>query len=100
MAVRNEVLEKDRKAIKKIIKIINKQLVVFENPLEDEALIELFSSRYNLKNEDIKEWLSITTWSREKNISEKKINKIQQKLKQFNVIDTIVNADKLIVDLF
>jgi ABC-type nitrate/sulfonate/bicarbonate transport system substrate-binding protein len=100
MAVRNEVLENDKNAIKTIIKIINKQLVAFENPLENQELIELFSKRYNLKIEDIKEWLSITTWSSKKSIFEKKIYKIQEKLKQFKVIDEIVDADRLIEKLF
>jgi len=100
MAVRNEVLENDKNAIKKIIKIINKQLLDFENPLGNNDLIHLFSQRYNLKVEDIKAWLAITTWSRKKSISENKIQKIQEKLKQFKVIDEIVDADRLIEKLF
>ena len=100
IAVRNEVLENDKNAIKKMIKVINKQLKTFENPLENKKLVTLFSKRYQLKIEDIEAWLKITKWSRKKNISVKKINKIQQKLKQFGVIENVVDADKLIRNLF
>lgn len=100
IAVRNEVLEEDRNTIKKIIKIINKQLKEFENPLENNDLIHLFSQRYNLKIEDIKAWLAITTWSRKKTISISSVQKIQKKLKQFKVIDTVVDAEFLIAKLF
>lgn len=99
VAVRNDVLKNDKKVINTIIKVINKQLKSFENPLENEELIQLFSKRYQLKEEDIKDWLAITKWSRKKSISKKKINKIQLKLKQFGVIDKIVDADNLIEKL-
>ncbi len=100
IAVRNEVLKNDKKAIKDIIKVINKQLKTFEKPLENKELIALFSRRYNLKKEDIKDWLAITKWSREKSISEKSISEIQKKLKQFGLIKKTINVDKLITDLF
>jgi len=100
IAVRNEVLEKDKKAIKNLIKVINKQLKEFRNPLENKELIALFSKRYNLKTEDIKDWLSITKWSRKKNISKKMISKVQKKLKQFGVIEKTISVDLLIEDLF
>ncbi len=100
IAVRNEVLDNDKNAIKTIIKVINQQLKIFENSLENNELITLFSKRYNLKVNDIKDWLTITQWSRKKSISKKKIDAIQQKLKQFGVIENCIDSNRLIEKLF
>jgi len=100
MAVRNEILDNDKDTIKTIIKVINKQLLVFENPLKNKELIALFSKRYNLKVSDIRDWLKITEWSRKNTISKKKINTIQQKLKQFGVIENSVPTSSLIKKIF
>ena len=72
---------------------------MFENVLENKELIYLFSERYNLQIADIKSWLSITKWSRKKSISKNKINNIQQKLKQFGVINNVIDADKLLANI-
>ncbi len=80
MVVRNEILENEKSAIKKVIRIINKQLKTFDNPLSDDELIQLFSNRYGQKKEDVREWLAITEWNRKKTISNKLINSIQNKL--------------------
>ena len=100
MVVRNEILENEKSAIKKVIRIINQQLKTFDNPLSDDELIQLFSSRYGQKKEDIKEWLAITQWNRKKTISKKLINSIQNKLLQFNVIEKTVHHNTLIKKVF
>jgi ABC-type nitrate/sulfonate/bicarbonate transport system substrate-binding protein len=100
MVVRNEILENEKSAIKKVIRIINKQLKTFDNPLSDDELIQLFSSRYGQKKEDVKEWLAITQWNRKKTISKKLINSIQNKLLQFNVIEKTVHHNTLIKKVF
>ncbi|MCF6350906.1 MAG: substrate-binding domain-containing protein [Flavobacteriaceae bacterium] len=100
IAVRNEILESDKNTIKTILKVINKQLKTFENSLENKELSVLFSERYNLKINDIKDWLTITQWCRGKSISKEEINSIQQKLKQFSVIENTVDATDLIKNLF
>lgn len=100
MAVRDEVLEHQSDDIKQIIKVINKQLKLFKEPLENNELIQLFSERYQQKTEDIKEWLAITQWNRKKTISKKLINTIQNKLGQFNVIENEVQANHLIKKVF
>ena len=66
IAVRNSTLEDESEAIKTIIKVINKQTQLFENALENEQLISLFSKRYQLQIEDVKTWLSLTKWNRKK----------------------------------
>ena len=100
MAVRDEVLEHQSDDIKQIIKVINKQLKLFKEPLENNELIQLFSERYQQKTEDVREWLAITQWNRKKTISKKLINTIQNKLVQFNVIETKVHSKRLIQKVF
>jgi ABC-type nitrate/sulfonate/bicarbonate transport system substrate-binding protein len=100
MAVRDEVLEHQSDDIKQIIKVINKQLKLFKEPLENNELIQLFSERYQQKTDDVREWLAITQWNRKKTISKKLINTIQNKLVQFNVIETKVQANHLIKKVF
>ncbi len=100
MAVRDEVLENRSDDIKMIINVINKQLQLFKKPLENDNLIRLFSERYQQKKEDVEEWLAITKWNRKKNISKKLINTIQNKLVQFNVIETEVHPKHLIKKVF
>lgn len=100
MAVSNRVLQDQKDEICSIIKIINRQLKNFMNPLEKPALIRQFSKRYHLNIIDIKEWLSITQWNSKKTISKKLINTIQNKLVQFDVIEKIVNPNQLIKKVF
>ena len=99
LAVRNEVLENDLDAAQTIIKVINKQLKKFKNPLEVEGLDLLFSERYHQKIEDIRAWLSITKWNRKKSVSKKLINTIQNKLVSFNVIEQDVHYKQLIAKI-
>ena len=100
IAVRDEILEKDIEAIKTIIKVINKRLKAFKNPLKTEGLDTLFAERYDQKIEDIQEWLSITKWNRNKTISKKLIKDIQNKLVKFSVIDQEVRPKELIKKVF
>ena len=100
MAVRDEVLEHQNDDIKQIIKVINKQLQLFKKPIENNDLIQLLSDRYHQKTEDVKEWLAITKWNRKKTISKKLISTIQNKLVQFNVIETEVHPKYLIKKVF
>ena len=86
MAVRNDVLLDNSKAIKTIIKIINKQIKEIEKNKFSTKTIKLFSERYNLRESDIKEWLSLTKWDSKKGISAKKQQKLLKKLAKFEVI--------------
>jgi len=96
IAVRNEVLENDPDAINSIIKVINKQLKEFKKPLKVKGLDKLFSERYGQQLEDVRQWLSITKWNRNKGISKKIINNIQNKLVTFGVIETRVQVKMLL----
>jgi len=96
IAVRDEVLLNDKKAIKTILKVINKQLKMFKEPLKVDGLDALFAERYEQQLEDIREWLSITKWNRKKSISKKLIDTIQNKLVTFNVISERVDKKMLL----
>lgn len=100
IAVRNHVLETEPKSIKKTIKVINKQLRHFVNPLENEQLLNLFSQRYQLQKEDVKTWLALTKWNRKKTVSAKLINGIQNKLVQYDVIKETEPEKVLIKKMF
>jgi ABC-type nitrate/sulfonate/bicarbonate transport system substrate-binding protein len=94
IAVRNEILEKNPEKVVKILDIINKKTSNFKQILDIDKVL---ASRYNLKIEDIQNWLSITEWS-QKNLDAKTLNKIQNQLFELQIIDkkatfaTIVKA--------
>lgn len=96
LAVRDEVLATDKKAIKNIIKVINKQLKQFNRPYKSKRLYTLFTERYQQQLVDVKAWISITKWDRKKDVSEKLINNIQNKLVTFNVIEKSVQPKMLL----
>ena len=83
IAVRNEILENHPEIIDKILEIINQTTQEFkEIPSIDRTL----SERYNQKQEDIREWLSLTEWS-QKQLSENMLNKVQNQLLELSLID-------------
>jgi len=83
IAVRNEILENDTETIDKILQIINQTTEEFkEIPSIDRTL----SERYNQKQEDIQEWLSLTEWS-QKQLDEKTLNNVQNQLLELSIID-------------
>lgn len=100
LAFRNEVLESDIGVVQTIVKVINKQLKEFETPLEVNGLDHLFSKRYDLRLEDVKDWFSVTKWNRKKAVSKKLINDIQNKLVKFRVIEQEVHYKQLIKKVF
>ena len=83
IAVRKEILEKHPKTIRTILDIINKKTIGFKKTENIEIIL---AKRYNLKIEDIRQWLSITEWSQE-NLDEKTLNKIQKQLFELKIID-------------
>ena len=83
IAVREEVLNNYSKEVSQILEIINRTTLEFkEIPSIDRTL----SQKYNLKIEDIQEWLSITEWSQSQ-LSEEMLNKIQNQLFELQIID-------------
>jgi hypothetical protein len=83
IAVRNEILENSPNTIRTILEIINYKTSHFK---KIPAIDQLLSNRYQLKIEDIQEWLFITEWS-QKNLDPKTLNKIQNQLFDLKIID-------------
>ncbi len=83
IAVRNEILESNPKIIRKILDVINQKTSQFK---QIHGIDKLLSKKYNLKIDDIQEWLSLTEWSQE-NLNEKTLNKIQNQLLEPKIID-------------
>ncbi len=82
IAVREEILAKHPKIIHKILEIINTKTSKFK---EITNINTTLSSRYNLKTEDVQEWLTLTQWSQEQ-LSEKMLNKVQNQLFELSII--------------
>ena len=83
IAVRDEVLKKHHSSVTTILEVINRTTAEFkEIPSIDKTLAE----RYNQKQEDIQEWLSLTEWS-QKQITADMFNKIQNQLFDLKITD-------------
>lgn len=83
IVVRNEFLEKNKQSVALILETINDTTAEFKHiPSIDRTL----ASRFNQKQEDIKEWLSLTKWS-QKPLEEKTLNNIQNQLFDLKIID-------------
>lgn len=86
IAVRNEILQKDPKAIAKILDIINHKTAEFKTiPDIDKTL----AARYGQKVDDIQEWLSLTEWSANP-LTKKELEVIQKELLELKIIDKIM----------
>lgn len=87
IAGHNEIIEQKRPALKIVLEIINRITNDFKKiPSIDRTL----ANRYDQKVEDINKWLSMTTWS-QKQISEKEIEYIQERLIDLKMIDKKIN---------
>ncbi len=100
IAVREEVLANHYKEVKNVLKVINSKVKSFSTHAKKNRYVDLFSMRYNLEKEDVKDWLSITEWNQGKPISKTLIKSIQNKLIEFNVIDTKVDVDELVKKIY
>ncbi|NMH29016.1 substrate-binding domain-containing protein [Flavobacterium silvaticum] len=83
IAVRNEFLEKHPEAIEKLLSVINQKSSGFKSV---SGINQTLANRYGQKIEDINQWLTLTEWSRE-NLSEALLNKIQNQLLTFGIMD-------------
>jgi sulfonate transport system substrate-binding protein len=93
IAVRNEVLEKHYREVKKVLDIINEQTKDFKNI---ENIDKILAKRYEQKLEDIQKWLKITAWNDGKPITKNLITRIQNKMVRFNVIEKSKNSGEFI----
>lgn len=100
IAVRNDVLENNLSDIRNALRIINNQTKKLSTHAKKQRFVSLFASRYNLKEEDIKDWLIITEWNQGKTISKRLIKAIQNKLLELSVIEKTIEVEKLIKKIY
>lgn len=96
IAVRDEVIQKHKAVVEKIVSIINQTT---ENFKELPEIEEILSKRYKQQLSDVKEWISLTSWESRDPILESDMNAIQDKLLQFKVIDKKMKSEELIINL-
>jgi len=83
IAVRNEFLETNAQSVALILETINNTTAEFKCiPSIDRTI----ASKFNQKQEDVKEWLSLTKWSQQP-LQEKMLNNIQNQLFDLKIID-------------
>ena len=92
IAVRNDVLEKESENVKAILDVINSITDHFKSlPLIDETI----ATRYGLKIEDVREWLTLTEWS-DRQLSSKELENIQQKLVELDLIKDKIQENNIL----
>jgi ABC-type nitrate/sulfonate/bicarbonate transport system substrate-binding protein len=83
IAVRNEVLQNDANAIGTVLDIINKTTSTFK---QIPGIEQTLAQSYGQKEEDIAEWLKLTTWSQKK-LDETTFDTLQNQLLSLEIID-------------
>lgn len=92
IAVRNEVLEKDADAIKKILDTINNTSIDFKRI---PSIDKIINKRYGIKLNDVQEWLLLTEWS-QRQLTTNEVENIQNRLLQMNLIKNKLRTDTLL----
>ena len=88
----DEFLAENKSLVKHIQEIINRYTVEFKQiPRIDSTL----ANRYQQKLEDIREWLQITDWS-QKQLPESTLKKIQDTLRELDLIDKAIPVTKIL----
>lgn len=82
IVARNEFLDNNQ-VLEKLLSVINEQTSKFKDV---DNVVILIATKFNQQPEDVAEWLSLTEWSQE-NMSDMMLNKIQNQLIEFKVID-------------
>jgi ABC-type nitrate/sulfonate/bicarbonate transport system substrate-binding protein len=83
VAVRNDFFENNKNVVQQVLKIINKKTKQFK---EIQSVQEIIAHKYQLKVNDVDQWLNQTSWSSQ-NLSEKVLNNIQNELLDLKLID-------------
>lgn len=95
IAVRNEFLEENENEVKTILEIINNTTLDFKDiPSIDKTI----ANRYNLKLNDVQEWLSLTEWS-QKLIDAKTIENVQNTLLKLEIITEKTDYKNLVYQI-
>ena len=92
IAVRNEILEKNRNVIKHILEVIN---IYTEDFKQIPSIDRTLANRFDQKAEDISEWLSLTRWSQSP-MNKQTIETVQDQLLELNLIPEKLPYEKLV----
>ena len=95
IAAREDFLKKDTGVVQKMLQVLNERTRDFKST---PGIEKQLSERYEQKEEDIREWLKITDWSQDQ-ISAKEIDRVQQQLKDLNLIDQKSDNSFVVADL-
>lgn len=95
VAVRNDFLATNENEVKTILEIINNTTLDFKHIPSIDVTI---ANRYNIKIEDVKEWLSLTEWSQDV-LDAKTIDRIQNELLEVKIIKKKKSYDQIVSTL-
>lgn len=82
IVVRNSILKFDYADLRKLFIVLNKTTSGLQETPEIENQI---ATKYNLQQEDVKQWLNAIKWSQEQ-LSEEKLDQVQQQLLELSLI--------------
>ena len=82
IAVRDEVLENEADSIRTILNVINETTRTFK---QQEGISTILSDTFNQNENDILEWMKLTTWS-QSSMEESSLAKIQNELLELGII--------------
>jgi len=88
----NSFLKENEGILNHILEIINMYTVEFKQIPRIDATL---ANRYHQKLEDIQEWLQLTEWS-QKQLTEGTLKKVQQTLKELNLIEKIIPVSQIL----
>ncbi len=83
IAVRNDIIQDYPTAIAQILHIINRKSLHFKSIPN---IQQILASRYNLKLDDVVDWLSQTQWS-QSTVTEELLEQVQNQLFELSLID-------------
>lgn len=89
---RDEFLSEHPKEVERLLKTLNNITSGFKSRPNIE---EVLADRYQQKPEDIKAWLKLTEWSQEQ-ISEEELDRVQEELKELNLINDKCNKQEVL----
>ncbi len=92
LASRENYFHNNKKLLGALLQEIN---AITKNLKSRENLAEEISEKYNLKTEDVKQWLKLTSWSQEQ-ITEKEVEETQNQLKDLGLIAEKVSYKEII----
>lgn len=82
IAAREDFIKENELELEKMLGVLNAKTVSLK---EAENIDEILAERYGQKLDDIREWLSLTTWSQQQ-ISEEEVQKVQDALYQLKLV--------------